>query len=143
MGTKLVGLLDDTWRDWLAAVDLVPRDRLAEAGTCGPWSTKDLVGHMALWDREVLTDIARWRLGLPFLTNEWQQMNDDDHAAKADCPFDLLRVEMHAAHAAIRAELERLPDELDAEILERIAVDTWDHYPEHTEQVRTRAAGSA
>jgi hypothetical protein len=142
VGTRLVEKLDNAWRDWLEALALVPRDRLAEGGICGHWSTKDLVGHMALWDSEVLTDIERWRLGLPFLTNAWQQMNDDDHSAKADRPFDLLRVEMYAAHAVIRAELEQLPDDLGGEILERMAVDTWDHYPEHTEQVRIWASGT-
>jgi hypothetical protein len=73
---------------------------------------------------------------VPFLRNYWEQMNQDDHLAKANQPFDLLRVEMHAAHQAIRNVLAALDDGIDGEIRERIAVDTWDHYPEHTGQIR-------
>lgn len=136
MGRELVERLDMTWRSWLEALHAVPDNRVAEGGVCGPWSVKDLVGHMALWDQEVLTDIQLWSLGLPFLANRWQQMNDDDHDAKATLPFDLLRVAMYAAHQTTRDAILALPDHLDDEVIERVAVDTWDHYPEHTEQVR-------
>jgi hypothetical protein len=137
MGAKLVKRLDLAWLDWLNALDRVPRERLSESGVCGHWSAKDLVGHMALWDSEVMTDIHRWQLGLPFPTNDWQTMNDDDHDAKANRPFDLLRVEMYSAHMAIRRELGDIQDDIDGEIYDRIAVDTWDHYPEHTQDVLT------
>ena len=135
MGTKLIQLLDSAWLEWLAARDRVPRDRVAEPGVCGHWSVKDLVGHIPLWDAEVLTDIQRWQLGLPYLTNDWQQMNDDDHAAKLDRPYDLLRVEMYGAHAVTRQAISELPDDLESEDLYRVAVDTWDHYPEHTQEL--------
>lgn len=137
MGSSLTNLIDQAWKDWLCALDLVPVERYAETGVCGPWSVKDLVGHMALWDKEVLTDIQRWLLGLPFQSNDWQTMNDDDHAAKANSPFDLLRVEMYSAHQIVRDVLAGMSDDLPNEMLERIAVDTWDHYPEHTGHILT------
>lgn len=135
MATGLIQALDESWSAWLNALDRVPREQLNEPGVCGQWSVKDLVGHIALWDAEVLTDVTRWQLGLAFLTNEWQQMNDDDHLAKADRPFDLLRVEMYATHAAVRNALSGIPDEIDEEFRYRLSVDTWEHYPEHTADI--------
>lgn len=135
MGATQVQLLDETWTAWLVALDRFPRERMTEPGVCGHWSAKDLVGHVALWDREVLTDICRWELGLPFIGLDWQQMNDDDVAAKADRSFDLLRVEMYAAHAATRLSIENLTDNLDEDIFSRIGIDTWEHYPQHTRDI--------
>ena len=136
MGEALAARLDAAWTDWLRALDLVDPDRRANTPVCGHWSVKDLAGHVPLWDAEVLGDIQRWELGLPWFSNDWQRMNDDDHVAKREQPYDLLRVEMYLVHEATRAALLRLSDEIPPELEERIGVDTWDHYPEHTEQVR-------
>jgi hypothetical protein len=140
MGEALAARLDAAWAEWLRALDLVDPSLRADRHVCGHWTVKDLVGHMALWDAEVLTDIQRWELGLPWFSNDWQQMNDHDHAAKRDRPYDLLRVEMYLVHETTRAALLRLPDEIPPELAERIGVDTWDHYPEHTGQVRAAFA---
>jgi hypothetical protein len=62
-------------------------------------------------------------------------MNDDNHAAHRDRPYDLLRVEMHFIHQVVRDTVAQLPVDLPEELIERIAVDTWDHYDEHTQQI--------
>ena len=46
-------------------------------------------------------------------------------------------VEMHLVHQTVRDAIAQLPADLPDELIERIAVDTWDHYDEHTRQIKT------
>ena len=125
--------IDAAWRDWLLAIEGISEDRVDEPGVCGPWSVKDLVPHIALWDRQAVEDIDRHLAGLPARRNDWQRMNDD--AARLSRPgvYRLQLVEMHDAHRRLLTAVRDLDDAMDPEA---ISDDTWGHYPEHTEQVR-------
>ena len=136
MANRWLELLDSTWTRWLEALDAVDPVRRDEKVLDDNWSVKDLVAHTLFWDAESLTDIQRWRSGLPAVTNDWQAMNDQNHAAHKDRPYDLLRVEMHLVHEAVRVTVAGLPDDVPGELIERIADDTWDHYDDHTQQIR-------
>jgi hypothetical protein len=135
MASHLLSQLDEAWRRWLAVLDQVDPVRRDDKVLDDNWSVKDLVAHNLFWDAEVLTDIQRWRLDLPVVNNDWQGMNDLNNAAHRDRPYELLRVEMHLVHQTVRDAIATLPDELPAEFVEQIAVDTWDHYDDHTQQI--------
>jgi hypothetical protein len=135
MADRWLELLDAAWTRWLDALDAVDPARRDEKVLDDHWSVKDLVAHTLFWDAESLTDIQRWRSGLPGVTNDWQGMNNQNHTAHKDRPYDLLRVEMHLVHEVARNTIAGLPDELPDEMIERIAVDTWDHYDDHTQQL--------
>ena len=49
----------------------------------------------------------------------------------------MVRVDMHRAHHDAMAAIQALEDKLDDDIRDRIACETWDHYPEHTAQILT------
>jgi hypothetical protein len=140
MADRWLELLDSAWTRWLEALDAVDPARRNELVLDDNWSVKDLVGHTLFWDAESLTDIQRWRSGLSGVTNDWQAMNDQNHVAHKDRPYDLLRVEMHLVHEVVRNTVASLPDDLPDELIERIADDTWDHYDDHTQQIRARLA---
>jgi hypothetical protein len=132
---NLLERLDTAWARWLLLLDRVERGRRDEKVLDENWSVKDLLAHTLFWDAEVLSDIDRWRHGAPALHNDWQRMNDDNHAAHRDRPYELIRVEMHMVHEAVRQAISRLPDNLPDEFVEQIAVDTWDHYDDHSTQI--------
>ena len=44
-------------------------------------------------------------------------------------------VEAYRAHHDAMAAIRAIEGELDDDIRDRIACETWDHYPEHTEQI--------
>jgi hypothetical protein len=69
------------------------------------------------------------------MSNDWQRMNDENHAAHRNRPYDLLRVEMHLVHQTVRDAIAQLPADIPEELIERVAVDTWDHYDDHTQQI--------
>jgi hypothetical protein len=137
MVNRWVETLDEAWRSWLTALDRVDPARRDERVVCGHWSVKDLVGHIALWDAETLTDIQRWHLDLEPIRNDWQRINDDDHARKLHTPYDLLRIEMHLVHQTLRDAVAQLPDDLPAGIVEQIADDAWEHYDLHRSDIET------
>ena len=130
---EMLDRIATAWRDWLLAIEDLPEDRVDEPGVCGHWSVKDLVPHMALWDLQAVEDIDRRLAGLPDRHNDWQRMNDDWARLNRTGVYRLQLVEMHVAHRRMIQAVRDVDDGMDAEM---IAVDTWDHYPEHTEQVR-------
>ena len=135
---EMLDRIAGAWRDWLLAIEDLPEDRVDEPGVCGHWSVKDLVPHMALWDLQAVEDIDRHLADLPGRRNDWQRMNDDWARLSRPGLYRLQLVEMHAAHRRLIEAVRDLDDQMDPEM---IAVDTWDHYPEHTAQVRAwRAA---
>ena len=127
--------IDAAWRSWLKALDRVDPARREEDGVCGYWSVKDLVAHLALWDRVVTEHVQRWQLGLVRYPYEVDVMNQANYLATHDRDYDLLRIEMHAAHELARQAVAAVGREPDADLLDRIACETWDHYPEHTQQL--------
>jgi hypothetical protein len=135
VANDLLARLDAAWLRWLTVLDRVDPARRDEKLLDDNWSITDLLAHTRFWDAEVLSDIDRWRHGMPALKNNWQQMNDDDHAANQTRPYDLVRVEMHLVHETVRQAIGSLPEDLPDEFVEQIAVDTWDHYDDHTAQI--------
>jgi hypothetical protein len=135
--------IDGAWRELMQALDGIPADRLAEPGPSGDWSITDLYGHLAFWDELAVQEIERARAGLPRQDNEWQAMNEADHAARLGQSLEAQRAAMHRAHEQL---LDRLGGEADADAA-RIDVstrpDTYLHYEEHLPDVRAwrRRAG--
>jgi hypothetical protein len=132
---EVVDKIDSAWRSWLEVLDQVEPGRREEGGVCGYWSVKDLVAHLTLWDRVVTEHVQRWRLGLGRYPYEVDVMNQAHYLATHDRDYDLLRVEMHTGHELALQAVAAVGREPDADLLDRIACETWDHYPEHTQQV--------
>ena len=49
--------------------------------------------------------------------------------------FALVRIDMHRAHQMAMTAIRAVDRESDDDLRSRIACETWDHYPEHTEQI--------
>jgi uncharacterized damage-inducible protein DinB len=133
---EILARIDETWHEWLSAVEAVPPDRREEPGVCGYWSLKDLVAHIALWESVVAEHIQRWENGFPTADHEVDAMNAEIVAENRGRSFRLVRVEMHRAHQVALAAITGIEGDLDDDVRDRIACETWDHYPEHTEQIR-------
>jgi hypothetical protein len=64
-------------------------------------------------------------------------MNEADHAVRRDRTLPEQRTAMHRAHAALVERLESVAGIEAARIDEAIRPDTYDHYQEHIEDIRT------
>jgi hypothetical protein len=132
---ETIARIEAAWRDWLLALEAVDLDRRCEPGVCGYWSVKDLMAHISLWENEIHEHIQRWRLGLPTSDLDVDQMNAAIVAENQGRPYALVRVNMHRAHHEAMIAIQNIQGELDDDIRDRIACETWDHYPEHTDQI--------
>ncbi|HLZ69600.1 MAG TPA: maleylpyruvate isomerase N-terminal domain-containing protein [Dehalococcoidia bacterium] len=124
----------------------VPDARLAATGADG-WSLKDHLAHIAAWER-VLIALLR---GAPeheaFAINQSALATLDTDGVNAilrergaALPPDAVRAEFHAAHAAVLAEVQEMPESaLVAPLaaddprsrVQKIAGDTYLHYDDH------------
>lgn len=127
----LLQRIDDAWRAFMAALDGIPEERLADAGVAGEWSAQDLFGHIAFWDRQAIAEIERALAGLPRGDNDWQAMNETDHAARRGRSLAEERSAMHQAHAALVERLEQIAGLDAARIDEAVKGGSYEHYEEH------------
>ena len=132
----LLERIDEAWRQLFAALDDIPEDRMSDPGVIGEWSLKDLFGHLAFWDENAVREIERALAGLPRQDNEWQEMNEADHAARRDRALPEQRSAMHQAHAALVERLESVAGIEAAPIDAAIRPDTYEHYQDHVADIR-------
>ncbi len=133
--------VSSAWGDLKRAIALVPQDDVDVPGVVGPWSVKDLIGHVATWDREALRALRRYlddRDTNALVT--WSGV-DDFNAREADRNRNITLAELYDALEESHLRLVELISglaEVDvgrSEVGTRIRVDAYGHYAEHTEQI--------
>lgn len=134
--SDLLQRIEDSWRAFLASLDDLDDDALLEPGAVGEWSLKDLLGHIAYWD-----DLGRENAALALSGNartfeDYEALNQADHAARRGRTLAEERAAMHQAHAALVADLEERLHLDAAAIDEAIAGSTYGHYDEHVVDIR-------
>jgi uncharacterized damage-inducible protein DinB len=132
----LLERIEDAWRALFAALDGIPDDQFEDPGVIGDWSLKDLFGHLAFWDNHAVQEIERALAGLPREDDEWQAMNEADHAARRGRSLSEERAAMHQAHAELVARLEDVAGLVAGPIDTAIRPDTYDHYAEHIPDIQ-------
>ncbi len=129
--------------DMLASLDDV---QMTRPGVNGEWSVKDMLAHITWWERHLL---RRLRTGADDLyvpdmpvadvRAVTDKANAETFAAnRARSVADVL-ADYSASYAEVLATLEAMPEQefADADIIEAIGIDTFGHYPEHVEALRS------
>lgn len=132
----LLQRIDASWGAFLASIDDLTEDRLLEPGAIGEWSLKDLFGHIAFWDVLGRENAALALSGQARHFDDFEALNQADHAARQGQTLAEERAAMHQAHAALVAYLEEITELDAAAIVEAIAGSTYEHYDEHQADVR-------
>lgn len=119
----------------------VSDERLAQPSVSGGWSIKDILAHVVWWELRMLEKLHRQVT--PF------EQPGEDHVAAVQRVNQAVYEEHRdqpstAIKAAFSASLMRLMEGLqgytESYVLaheEDIAMDSYDHYPEHVEAIRT------
>lgn len=130
--------LDASWTGLLAALDGIPDDRLSDPGVCGDWSVGDLLGHIAFWSDYSLERGRDALAGRPFVSVPWEEMNEQDAAARAGRSAAANRADMDAAHSRMLAFVAAAPRDpaIILPMLKRMGMDTDEHYDEHAAEIR-------
>jgi hypothetical protein len=121
--------------------------RMLEAGVVGAWSIKDLLGHMAFWAQEAAKNTELVKAGRqgqivrPDTSKAIDRWNAREQRLRAGRSLAEVRYELEESHQRALAALADLPEErlslnLDGgTFLELYALDTYDHYREHTDHI--------
>jgi hypothetical protein len=95
---------------------LAPRDRTRPGLGGGAWSPKDLVSHLALWERFALESVAAWERGegSPVDRELWSKstsrINAEEVGATADLSWARAKRRADRTHAEFVALVEGMSD---------------------------------
>ncbi len=146
---ETLGAIGKSWQELRDAIAQVPEDRLDERSVGGPWSVKDLIGHVTTWEVEALQAMRSY-------------LDDGDFDALTAWPEDLDGFNAREVEGKRRTDLAELLRELDdthsrtveliaalgeaefkkSEVSERIRIDTYYHYEDHAGQIRRWLEGA-
>lgn len=129
--SDLLQRIEDSWRAFLVSLDDLTEDQLLEPNAVGEWSLKALLGHIAFWDDQGRENAALALSGQAREFDEFEEMNQADHAARQGRTLAEERAAMHQAHAALVTDLEERAELDAAAINAAIAGATYEHYDEH------------
>jgi hypothetical protein len=93
----------------LSLADLIPPEERASRLLVGPWTLKDVLGHIADWERLSLETARHMAAGkippvdYPANVDAW---NQEHVAGRRDQPWETIRADLEAARQALSAFLE-------------------------------------
>ena len=148
--TKMASLEQSTlveihkaWQALDEVLARVPSGHMDEPGAVGQWSIKDLIGHVTTWEREAMRMVQCYLsegdpevLAFP----DVDQFNERTTQEKRSEPLDELLRDFTRTHEELVRYIESLPEVAlrDPGVQKRVRVDTFEHYAEHTANVRRR-----
>ena len=147
--TQLIAKVENRWEEFRAAFTSLTDEQICQAGAFGEWSLKDILGHVATWEEEMVTYLPVMLSGerqprYKDLYGSIDEFNAMKVAEKRDLTLDEIRDQLEETHQRLIAYLETVPEEhliKENRIRKRIRYDTYGHYKEHTEAIRSVFGG--
>ncbi len=151
--TQLLEVMRTARSDWEALLTEAGEARLTEPGVEGDWSLKDIIAHIAYYERWTADCVAAIRRGEPLPHSEYQGLEMDERNARIyernreRSLADVLCDSQNSFQRSLDA-VQGLRDEdlYDREFLrgygvewvvhELIEGDTYEHYQDHSASVR-------
>jgi Mycothiol maleylpyruvate isomerase N-terminal domain len=142
MATKeeLLQREDEAWAAFVDAFGSVPADRRSQPGVVPGWSVHDVVWHCGYWAgyaADILGKIARGESTEG--SQDWDALDTmvvEDGRAMS---WDEIVIESERNRVRVREALQALPTLTD-EAVSEFGGESFEHYEEHTAQVRAFAA---
>jgi catechol 2,3-dioxygenase-like lactoylglutathione lyase family enzyme len=143
----LLELVRVSWEEFNTALEGVDSNRLVEPGAHGTWSVKDILAHIAWWEKHMLVGIDTSKdKPDPIEFNNVDRTNEMTYQANKDRTVDDVCTEFFETHVQVIDQLGRLSDEDtvgtdrtewlgDVRLWIYVAYNTFDHYPRHAEKI--------
>jgi hypothetical protein len=136
---QLLRRIDRPWRDFEEAFAGLSNEDMLRPGVAGDWSVKDVIAHVRTWDGETLR-------ALPLIVEGKRPPRyggiDAFNARQAESWQGLTpavaRRQLAETHQELLAYLARVPEQwfaTETRFRRRLRLDTYSHYPEHTEAI--------
>jgi hypothetical protein len=145
---RLVGRVDVEFHQVLRNVEAC-RIRDIERPFIGEWSLKDIVGHLASWEAEVVSSLRELREGrrpkiLDFDQGMLDGWNNDHVERKRDLNFFNVMEQFRGGHSRLAEEIEFVSDEdlvTEHSVHNNLVLSVIDHEREHWHEIAARLAG--
>lgn len=148
---QVIDKLEGAWKAFLGSFDGLSDEQLLEPGVMGDWSVKDLIAHVSWWEEEALNHLPEILEGIrPQRYSVLYGGIDAFNALMTDKwrAFSLRTVLTRAkdTHYKLITYLWGVPDiyfETDTKFRRRLRLDTYGHYPIHTQAILEWREGHA
>lgn len=145
---RLMSRLDVEFNQVLRNIEAC-RIRNIERPLIGEWSLKDIVGHLASWEAEVVTSLRELREGqrpklLDFDPAELDEWNRDHVERKRDLDFWSVLEQFKGGHNRLVEELDLATDEdiaTEHSVHNRLLLSVIDHERQHWHEIAAHLAG--
>jgi len=153
---ELMDAILEARADWDAELAGVEATRYEEPGVCGAWSLKDVIAHIAWYEREIATmlELHSYEQASPWWALPNDPRNEKIYQLNRHRPLAVVQAEARATYEAVLAQVNHLTDAdlHDAgrfvasppglEPWEIIAQNTYEHYEHHARDVAAWLASS-
>lgn len=140
---QLFQRIDRAWSAFNGSYAGLSESKMTEPGVVGDWSVKDILAHVTTWEEETLTY-------LPLITEGGtppkyasvgglDAFNQRAFERRRDASLDNVLHRLNETHRRLLDYLAGVPEELyarESRFRKRLRIDTYSHYPEHTEAIR-------
>jgi len=140
---QVIDKLEAAWKAFVNSFDGLSDEQLLKPGVMGDWSVKDLIAHVSWWEEETLNHLPEILEGIrPQRYSVLYGGIDAFNALMTDKwrVFSLKTVVTQAkdTHYKLITYLWGVPDiyfETDTKFRRRLRLDTYGHYPIHTQAI--------
>ncbi len=145
---QLLGRLDLEFHQCLRNVEAC-RIRDIDRPFIGDWSLKDIIGHLASWEAEVVTALRELREGrrpqiLDFDQAKLDEWNNDHVERKRSLDFFGVLDQLRNGHSRLLEELELVSDEdlaTEHTVHNRLVLSVIDHERQHWHEIAAQLVG--
>ena len=141
---QLLDKLDAAWQAFNESYAGLTGAQLAQPGVTGDWSVVDIIGHVTAWEEEALKHLPHIQEGkrppkYADLYGGIDAFNALKTAENRERPTVEILARLHDVHWRLVDTIAAAPDELiatETRYRRRIRLDTYSHYPIHTQAIR-------
>ena len=136
---QLIGRIEGSWGAFNDACAGLSDAASTQQGVVDDWSVKDLMAHVATWEDETLKALPVIMQGKrPPRYGGVDNFNARQNEANSALSLKEARDLLQRSHRRLLAFIATVPEawfESETRIRHRLRLDTWGHYPEHTEAI--------
>ena len=136
--------LNLAWSEFNESYAGLPDEQLLESGVTGNWSVKDILAHVSWWEEEALKFLPYILEGkqpprYSVLYGGIDTFNAQMTELKRDLPLSVVRSQLEETHLRLIEYVSSVPEEQfvrETRFRRRLRLDTYSHYPIHTQAIR-------
>lgn len=139
---QLLRRIDREWQGLAQACQGMSEEVLLQPGVVGEWSIKDLLGHVATWEKESMTALGLIMQGKqPARYSSYggiDAFNEHQWQLQRTMPLEETHRQFLETHERLLTFLNAVPQHhymTETRFRRRLRVDTYRHYTEHRRQV--------